>query len=142
MDPNRELSDYSPTIELWVRDFVETMDADPEIGDRSGNEPLGVKIIFDGYGYNEDTDEQDNKNILSITLFVHKNSLNGQGFPEHKLTPFGLIHRPTDEVCIYAYYFYEQDCVEFNQFEDGNTELDHEFVYQLIRDIELGNYKN
>jgi hypothetical protein len=142
MDPNRELSDYSPTIELWVRNFVETMDSDPEVGDRSGDCPLGVKIIFDGYGYNEETGEDDDKNIVSIALFIHKDSLNGEEFPKHELTPWGLVHRPKEEVCIYAYYNYEDDFVDFNLFEEDDSKLDHEFVYQLIRDLEIGNYKS
>ncbi len=142
MDPNRKLSDYAPTIELWVRDFLETMDPDPRIGDRSGHEPLGVKIIFDGYGLNEETDEQDNKNVLLFAVFVHKDSLNGEDFPEHESMPWALVHRPDEEVCMHAVYYIDIDCFDFNKFEEGNTELDHEFVYQLIRDIELGNYKN
>jgi len=141
MDTNRKLSDYGPTIESWVRDFINTMDSDPEVGDRSGNEPLGVKIIFDGYGYNEETDEQDDKNVMSFAVFIHKNSLNGDEFPEHESTPWALIHRPKEEACIFAIYDIEEDSFHFNPFEDGDTELDHEFVYQLIRDIELGNYK-
>lgn len=140
MDPSRELSDYGPTIESWVRDFINTMDLDPEIGDRSGDEPLGVKIIFDGYGYNEETNEEDDKNVMTFAVFIHKDSLNGEEFPEHELTPWALVHRPTEEVCIYVFYFADKDFVDFNGFEEGKTELDHEFAYQLIRDIELGNY--
>ena len=141
MDPNRELSEYGSTIERWVRDFIDTMDPDPEVGDRSGNEPLGVKIIFDGYGYNEETDEEDDKNFMSFAVFVHKDSLNGEEFPEHEFTPWALIHRPKEEVCIHAVYVVDEDSFDFNPFEDGHTELDHEFVYQLIRDVEVGNYK-
>ena len=37
MDPNRDLDDYYPTIEKWVREFIDTMDSAPEVGDRSGN---------------------------------------------------------------------------------------------------------
>jgi hypothetical protein len=141
MDPTRELSDYGPTIENWVRDFINTMDSDPEVGDRSGDEPLGVKIIFDGYGYNEETNEEDDKNVMTFAVFVHKDSLNGEEFPEHEFTPWALVHRPKEEVCIHVAYFVDQDSLDFNGFEDGDTELDHEVVYQLIRDLEQGNYR-
>ena len=141
MDPNRDLDDYYPTIEKWVREFIDTMDSAPEVGDRSGNEPLGVKIIFDGYGYNEETDEQDDLNILSFAVFVHKDSLNGKEFPDHELTPWALIHRPKEEVCFYAVYDVKLDQFDMNPFEEGDTKLDHDYVYQLIRDLELENYK-
>ena len=53
--------DYSEVIEGWVRDFVCTMNEDihdggGRPGDDSGDAPRGVKIIFDGYGLNEETD--------------------------------------------------------------------------------------
>jgi hypothetical protein len=92
IDPTRELSDYGPTIKNWVRDFINTMDSDPEVGDRSGDEPLGVKIIFDGYGYNEETNEEGDKNVMTFAVFVHKDSLNGEEFPEHEFTPWALGH--------------------------------------------------
>lgn len=141
MDPNRDLDDYYPTIEKWVREFIDTMDSAPEVGDRSGNEPLGVKIIFDGYGYNEETDEQDDLNILSFAVFVHKDSLNGKEFPDHELTPWALIHRPKEEVCFYTVYDVKLDQFDMNPFEEGDTKLAHDYVYQLIRDLELENYK-
>lgn len=141
MDPNRDLDDYYPTVEKWVKEFIDTMDSAPEVGDRSGNEPLGVKIIFDGYGYNEETDEQDDLNILSFAVFVHKDSLNGKEFPDHELTPWALIHRPKEEVCFYTVYDVKLDQFDMNSFEEGDTKLDHDYVYQLIRDLELENYK-
>jgi hypothetical protein len=141
MDPNRDITDYRPTIESWVRDFINTMDSEPEVGDRSGDEPLGVKIIFDGFGYNEETNEEDDKSVMTFAVFVHQNSLNGEEFPEHESTPWALIHRPKEEVCIHVSYFIDDDFIDFNGFEEGDTELDHDFVYQLIRDLELGNYQ-
>lgn len=131
----KNLKNYGPIIESWVRDFYFSMDSDPEIGDRSGDEPCGVKIIFNGYGYNEETDEQDDTNLLSFAVFVHKDSLTADTFPEHEFE-FGLIvHRPKEEVCIYSYYDVEQDKFDFNPFEDSDTELDHNLVRKLIHDI-------
>jgi len=129
------MRDYTEVIESWVKDFYLTMDSGPwSPGDRSGDEPPGVKIIFDGYGYNEETDDQDNENVLSFAVFVHKDSLD-KPFPEHVQTPWALIHRPAEEVCIWVWYTIDEDLIEVIPFEDGDTELDHEFVYKLIDDI-------
>ena len=127
--------DYSPIVEGWVREFISTMDEgdDLEPGNDSGDAPFGVKIIFDGYGYDEETNEENaNKNFMSFAVFVHKNSLT-EDFPEHDLTPWALIHRPKEEVCIYAWYDVENDSIDIVPFEENDsTELDHDFVIDLI----------
>lgn len=74
-------------------------------------------------------------------MFVHQDSLNGQEFPEHEQTPWALIHRPKEEVCIWVWYDKEQDTIEVIPFEDGSTELAHERVLQLIHDLDEGNYQ-
>ena len=130
--------DYSEVIEGWVREFICTMDDGRlEPGDESGDAPFGVKIIFDGYGYDEETDEENaNENMMSFAVFIHKNSLNEE-FPPHELTPWALIHRPKEEVCIWVWYDVENDEVDIIPFEDNNsTELDHEFVTELIFEID------
>jgi len=44
-----------------------------------------------------------------------------------------LIHRPKEEVCMWVWYDVDSDEMEVIPFEDNNsTELDHEFVYDLI----------
>ena len=133
--------DYSVIIEKWVRNFYDTMDEDildgfGEAGDESGQAPAGVKIIFDGYGYDEETDEENaDHNMVSFAVFVHKNSLTEEFVP-HELTPWALIHRPKEEVCIWAWYDRDADVVDVIPFEDNNsTELDHEFVVDLIYKI-------
>lgn len=129
------MRDYTEIVESWVRDFYLSMDSGPWIaGDQSGDEPPGVKIIFDGYGYNEETDDQDNENVLSFAVFVHKDSVD-KPFPEHQQTPWALIHRPKEEVCIWVWYTIDEDIIEVVPFEDGDTELDHEVIYKLIDDI-------
>jgi hypothetical protein len=137
-DDNR---DYSEVIEGWVREFISTMDdGNLEPGDRSGDEPFGVKIIFDGYGILEYEDENGeyvceengNKDMMSFAVFVHKNSLTEE-FVEHDFTPWCLIHRPKEEVCIYCWYDVNDDTMDIIPFEDNNsTELDHDFVNDLI----------
>ena len=137
--------DYSEVIEGWVREFICTMDEGIlRPGDDSGEAPFGVKIIFDGYAdleyYTEDNEyryeEAGDTTQLSFAVFVHENSLI-KGFPEHDQTPWALIHRPKEEVCIWVWYNESDDSIEVIPFEDNNsTELDHEFVTKLIFDIE------
>jgi hypothetical protein len=137
-----EIKLYEDIVEGWVRDFVFSMDEGTlQPGNRSGDEPPGVKIIFDGYGYNEDTDEQDDDNMLSFAVFVHKDSLRGE-FPEHDETIWALIHRPKEEVCIWVWYDLDQDSVEVIPFEDGDTQLDHDYVKELINKIYNGEYQD
>jgi len=134
--------DYSEIVEGWVREFISTMDDgdDLEPGNRSGDEPFGVKIIFDGYGILEwedekgeyQCDEQGNKDLMSFAVFVHKNSLTEE-FVEHEFTPWCLIHRPKEEACIYCWYDAIEDRMDVIPFEDNNsTELDPKFVTDLI----------
>jgi len=126
--------DYSPIVEGWVREFYSTMDdGDLEAGNDSGDSPFGVKIIFDGYGYNEETNEENgDKNTFSFAVFVHKDSLTKE-FPPHELTPWALLHRPDEEVCIWVWYYSNADDVDIIPFEDNNfTKLDHNFITDLI----------
>jgi hypothetical protein len=134
--------EYSEIVEEWVREFICTMDEDDDLypGNDSGDTPNGVKIIFDGFGDLEDEDENGEyryteggqRNMKSFAVFVHKDSLTEE-FPPHELTPWALIHRPKEEVCIYVWYDEENDDVDVIPFEDNNsTELDPEFVTELI----------
>jgi len=134
--------EYSEIVEEWVREFICTMDEDDDLypGNDSGDTPAGVKIIFDGFGdleVDNGVDEYEyteggNRNMKSFAVFIHKDSLTEE-FPPHELTPWALIHRPKEEVCIYVWYDEENDDVDVIPFEDNNsTELDHEFVTQLI----------
>lgn len=134
--------DYSETIEGWVRDFISTMDEeDLEPGNRSGDEPPGVKIIFDGYGENDDGEP--NFDIMSFAVFVHKDSLKTGEFPEHDFTPWALIHRPKEECCIYVWYDVVSDSVEVIPFEDNNsTNMDPEEVKEIIFGIQKEYYGN
>ena len=133
---------YEEVVEGWVREYVSTMDDGwLRPGDQSGVEPLGVKIIFDGYGYNEETNEDNDENIMSFAVFVHKDSLNGEEFPEHEQTPWALIHRPKEEVCIWVWYTVDTDEVEVIPFEDGSTEMDHEEIYRIIDMLDKEEYE-
>jgi hypothetical protein len=136
------MSNYEEIVERWVRDFMMTMDDGVlRPGNRSGDEPPGVKIIFDGYGYNEETNEEDNPNLMSFAVFVHKDSLKGE-FPEHDEYWFALIHRPKDEVCIWVWYDATDDSVEVIPFEEGDTQLDYDLLYDIIDKIDKGEYED
>jgi len=131
---------YSPIIERWVNEFRETLEDDPangnlKPGDESGNVIPGIKIIFDGYGENDDgTADLDNE---SYTVFIHRDSLDLTEFPSHEQTPWALIHRPKEEVCIYCWYNAITGDVDVIPFEDNNgTELDHDYVTSLIFELE------
>ena len=134
--------EYSEIIEDWVREFICTMDEDDDLypGNDSGDTPAGVKIIFDGFGdleVDNGVDEYQyteggNRNMKSFAVFIHKNSLTEE-FPPHELTPWALIHRPKEEVCIYVWYDEENDDIDVIPFEENNsTELDPELVTELI----------
>ena len=64
---------YEEIVEIWLRDFIDSMDQDGlRPGNRSGDAPPGVKIIFDGFGYNEETNTEDDENTLTFAVFVHR----------------------------------------------------------------------
>jgi hypothetical protein len=130
------MRDYEELIEIWIRDFRDTF-SEYEVGCDDGDKPDGVKIIFDGFGDLEDDGEYiegGDEDMESFAVFIHKTSLTEE-FPQHNFTPWGLMHRPKEEVCIYAWYDRTLDEVTVIPFEDGSTELDHDFIKQLIHDI-------
>jgi len=117
----KDNEDYDYELyEKYVQFLLECMWRDPdelEIGENISDCPE-VKIIFDGHGDLEDEDEdgeyryteRGNKNMESYAVFIHKDTQKEDfEFPEHELTPWALIHRPKEEVCIYAWYDVEND---------------------------------
>ena len=103
---------------------------DLEIGRDISDQPE-VKIIFDGYGDLEDTDENGeyhyteggNTNMESYAIFIHRGAIDPDFmFPEHDSYAFTfgsmIQHRPKQEVCIYAWYDVESDEWSINQLED------------------------
>jgi hypothetical protein len=128
-------------VESWLREFICTMDDGRlEAGDRSGQEPSGIKIIFDGYGYDEETNEENaDENVMSFAVFIHKNSLTEE-FPEHEFTPWCLIHRPKEEICIHCWYQVDEDFVEIGEIE--NDEVDeNEFIDLIFKIAERDGYE-
>ena len=136
--------DYSPIIEKWVNDFRETLEDDPangnlRPGDDSGDTIPGIKIIFDGYG--EDDEGNPDLATESYAVFIHKDSLDIEEFPEHEQTPWALVHRPKDEVCIWCWYDANTGDVDVIPFEDNNsTELDPDYITTLIFELDEKYY--
>ena len=135
---------YLPIIEKWIRKFIDTMNVDvldgyAQPGEDFGEVPKGIKIIFDGYGYNENTDQEDDNNMISFAVFVHKNSLN-EYFPKHEVNFNMIVHRPSEECYISVWYNVKDNYVEVLPFEDmERTQLDHSVLIDLIYKIDNRN---
>ena len=140
--------DYSRYNKILLA-MLEAMWRDPddlEIG-RDISDLPEVKIIFDGYGDLEDTDEngeykyveRGNTNMESYAIFIHKNALQEEFvFPEHEMTPWALIHRPKEEVCIYAWYDVESNDWSINGLEETS---EHDMTNEEVMDILDGLYE-
>ena len=108
-----------------------------------------VKIIFDGYGDLEEDEngeyvEGGNKSMESYAIFIHRDSLQDDfEFPEHEQTVWALIHRPREEICIYAWHNVEEESWDFTMIDDTSTELDSEVITKLFdrfyEKYDLGN---
>ena len=116
-----------------------------EIGENISN-ISEIKIIFDGYAdleyYNDDGDyryvEAGDTNMESYAIFIHKDSAKENfEFPEHEMTPWGLIHRPEEEVCIYAWYNVEDDAWEINGlYETSDHKMTDEEVMTILETLD------
>jgi hypothetical protein len=143
------MGDYDYTrYNKVLLEMLKAMYRDPddlEIG-RDISDLPEVKIIFDGYGDAEyhDTngeyvyEENGNRNMESYAIFIHKDALQEEFvFPEHELTPWALIHRPKEEVCIYAWYDVENDDWSINGLEETS---DHDMTNEEVMNILDGLY--
>lgn len=131
--------DYERFEEL-IRNHLDVMwrnDENLEIGEDI-SDLREVKIIFDGYGYNEETNEDDDVNMESYAIFIHKDALQEDFvFPEHELTPWALIHRPKEEVCIYAWYDVANDSWDILPLEDRLTDcaMNEQDVMEILEGL-------
>ena len=114
---------------------------DLEIGEDISDVPE-VKIIFDGHGDLEvndedgnylETIERGNKNMESYAVFIHKDAKQDDfTFPEHETAWHWLVHRPKEEVCIYAWYDVENDEWSINSLDETS---DHTMTNKEVMDI-------
>ena len=135
---------YYRVIQLLI-DTMWRDQEDLEIG-RDISDIPAVKIIFDGYGDLESEDENGeyvyeeggNKNMESYALFIHKDSAQPDFvFPEHELSPWCLIHRPAEEVCIHIWYDVEHDEWSINSLDETmEHEMTDEEVIEILRSLE------
>jgi hypothetical protein len=74
----------------------------------------------------------------SFAVFIHKDALTeGFVFPEHEFTPWALIHRPKEEVCIWVWHDLENDEWEILDLEERleDTELNTEQVMTIMEEL-------
>lgn len=109
-----------------------------------------VKVIFNKYGFNDETGEEDNKNVEEYCVFIHLHSgVKGFKFPEHDMSPFGLIHRPKEEICVHAWFLKnpaqtEQEIEddenegtwEVEDIENTNNEIDLDMIMEILTSFE------
>jgi hypothetical protein len=143
MDYEYDYKRYNQILQLMLDNMWRDPD-DLEIG-RDISDLPEVKIIFDGYGDLEDEDENGeyryteggNKNMESYAIFIHKDAGHPDFmFPPHDLSPWCLIHRPAEEVCIYAWYDVEADEWTINGLEEtSDHEVTDEQVMQVLETL-------
>lgn len=137
---------YEELLQHHLKAIYHDSDEGSDIGEDVSSIPE-VKIIFDGYGDLEDEDENGeyryteggNKNMESFAIFIHKDALvEGFVFPEHELTPWALIHRPSEEVCIYAWHDVEDDSWDILPLEDrldDSNAMDENDVMKILEGL-------
>ncbi len=144
MNDELDYDAYYRVVQLLI-DTMWRDEEDLEIG-RDISDIPAVKIIFDGYGDLESEDENGeyvyeeggNKNMESYALFIHKDSaLPDFVFPEHELSPWCLIHRPAEEVCIHIWYDVENDEWSINSLDETmEHEMTDEEVIEILKSLE------
>ena len=76
----------------------------------------------------------------SYAIFIHKNSaVEDFVFPEHDTAWNMIIHRPKEEVCIYAWFDVESDSWEFIQLEDrldDDNTMDETDVMEILETLQ------
>ena len=140
-------------FDLIIEHMLDSMwrDADElEIGENISDLPE-VKIIFDGYGDLETEDEYiegGNKNMESYAIFIHKDSKQEDfEFPEHDMTPWAFVHRPREEICIYAWYDVENESWDILPLEDRIDEVSMTLeevmdIIEYLNEKHFGEYTN
>jgi hypothetical protein len=138
------------TFEELLQHHLDAMYHDSDEGSEIGENVSSVeemKIIFDGYGDLETDDEYiegGDKNMESFAVFIHKNAAEESFvFPEHDMTPWALIHRPKEEVCIWVWHDVENDEWEILPLEERleDTDLNGEQVMTIMEELHERYFK-
>lgn len=109
-----------------------------------------VKVIFNKYGFNDETVEDDSETVEEHCVFIHiQSGVKGFKFPEHDISPFGLIHRPKEEVCVHAWFLKnlarsEQEIEdnenegtwEVEDLENTNQEINLDIIMDILTNFE------
>jgi len=147
--------DYEKYCEILTNFLSDSMLEDQDdlvIGENISTAPE-IKIIFDGFGDLETEDENGeyvyeeggNREIESYAIFIHKDSLTENfEFPEHEFSPWALIHRPNEEVCIYAWYSnenYEWDVQQLDDAIDNSNKMTGEEVMVILESLNKKYYE-
>lgn len=145
--------DYGRYIEI-LQNFLDVMWRDGDdlnIGEDISDIPE-VKIIFDGYGDLEDTDEHGeyrwteggNTNMESYAIFIHKDSGKKDFvFPEHDTAWNMIVHRPKEEVCIYAWYDVESDEWSINSLDETSEhKMTDKQVMKILETLDKRYFQN
>ena len=113
-----------PTTDEMLEFFLEEARANTDdlvVGEDISPIPE-LKIIFDGYQEDEDTGE-DIYSSESYAFFIHKDALKKDFvFPKHDNSPWALVHRPDEEICLYAWYAVDDDI--WTLPDDWNDSID------------------
>lgn len=106
-------------------------DSDFQIGVDLSDTP-GVKIIFDGFG--ETDDGYEDRNSESYAVFIHRDSATRDfEFPEHETAWGMIVHRPGEEMCIYAWRNVEEETWDVIPRDD--SEYDPRFTEEQFMDV-------
>ena len=143
---------YEELLQHHLNAIYHDSDEGSDIGEDISSIPE-VKIIFDGYGDFEDEDENGeyryteggNKNMESFAIFIHKDALVEDFiFPKHESVVFTfgsmIQHRPTEEVCIYAWHDIENDSWDILPLED-QSDIDNAMNEEDVMKILEGLYE-
>lgn len=99
----------------------------------------GIKCIFEQYGDLETEDEDGeyvyeeggNKDMRCYAIFIHKDSKEGE-FPEHDFAWKLIVHRPKEEVCIFAWYDVNNESWEFVNTYDLDSEMGEDVLMDVV----------
>jgi hypothetical protein len=132
---------YDEIIKKWIAHWITTYNSAGgwekklTAGDESGKAPFGVKIMFNGYGENDDGSEDESKWFWVV--YVHKDSLTKE-FKPHELYRGWVINRPKEECRVNVVRNSMGELEVGTMIDDETddcTELDKNFVIDLIRKI-------